>query len=205
MTDPRRRAEDSPDSDIEVEAELADGEPQEESDSSGIDQAEALAAEAAELRERLLRTLADMENLRKRTEREKAEATLYAATNFARDLLSVADSLDRAIASVPQEGRDQLDEATRNLLAGVEVTQKELLNVFSRNGITRIEPVSERFDPHFHQAMFEVPDASAAPGTVVQVMQPGYVIGERCLRPAMVGVSKAPPSEGNGKGEAGSP
>lgn len=202
MTDPRRRADDIPDSDIDVEAEL-EGEPQEESASSGTGEAEALAAEAADLKERLLRTLADMENLRKRTEREKAEASLYAATNFARDLLSVADSLDRAIASVPQEGREQLDEATRNLLAGIEVTHKELMNVFSRNGITRIEPVSERFDPHFHQAMFEVPDASAAPGTVVQVMQPGYVIGERCLRPAMVGVSKAPPIEGNGKGEGG--
>jgi molecular chaperone GrpE len=203
MTDPRRRADDIPD--IDVQAEFADGEPQEESTSSGADQAEALAAEAADLKERLLRTLADMENLRKRTEREKAEASLYAATNFARDLLSVADSLERAIASVPQEGREQLDETTRNLLAGIEVTQKELINVFSRNGITRIEPVSEKFDPHFHQAMFEVPDAAAPPGTVVQVMQPGYVIGERCLRPAMVGVAKAPPSEGNGKDEGGSP
>jgi molecular chaperone GrpE len=204
MTDPRRRADDIPDSDLEVEAEFNDGEPQDGSAASGTHQTEALAAEVADLRERLLRTLADMENLRKRTEREKAEATLYAATSFARDLLSVADSLDRAIASVPQEGRDQLDEATRNLLAGIEVTQKELVNVFSRNGITRIEPVSEKFDPHFHQAMFEVPDASSPPGTVVQVMQPGYVIGERCLRPAMVGVAKAPTGDGNGRDQAGS-
>jgi molecular chaperone GrpE len=151
--------------------------------------------EAADLKERLLRTMADMENLRKRTEREKAEATLYAATSFARDLLSVADSLDRALQSIPEEGRDTLDEATRNLLAGIEVTHKELLNVFSRHGIARIEPMGGKFDPHFHQAMFEVPDASSPPGTVVQVMQAGYTIGERCLRPALVGVAKAPPAE----------
>jgi len=93
---------------------------------------------------------------------------------------------------MPRDGRDQLDEATRNLVAGIEVTHKEFLNVFSRHGISRIEPLGEKFDPHFHQAMFEVPDPSAPAGTVVQVMQAGYVIGERCLRPAMVGVAKAP-------------
>jgi molecular chaperone GrpE len=158
------------------------------------DQVAALMEEAADLKDRLLRTMADMENLRKRAERERAEATLYAATNFARDLLSVADSLDRALQSIPEEGRDRLDEATRNLLAGIEVTHKELINSFSRHGIARIEPMGVKFDPHFHQAMFEVPDASSPPGTVVQVMQAGYTIGERCLRPALVGVAKAPPA-----------
>jgi molecular chaperone GrpE len=179
----------------EYEAATAEGEPEDELAQSQDDQIEALAAESAELKERLLRAMADMENLRKRTEREKAEASLYAATAFARDLLSVADSMDRALQSVPEEGRDQLDEATRNLLAGIEVTHKELLNVFSRHGIARIEPMGEKFDPHFQQAMFEVPDASVPAGTVVQVMQAGYTIGERCLRPAMVGVAKAPPEE----------
>jgi molecular chaperone GrpE len=158
-------------------------------------QVASLMEEAADLKERLLRTMADMENLRKRTEREKAEASLYAATSFARDLLSVADSLDRALQSIPEEGRDKLDEATRNLLAGIEVTHKELINVLSRHGIARIEPMGGKFDPHFHQAMFEVPDASSPPGTVVQVMQAGYTIGERCLRPSLVGVAKAPPAE----------
>ncbi len=177
-------AEEEPTGDWQV-AEPGQGEPE-------ADPTDVLIAEAADLKERLLRTLADMENLRKRTEREKAEASLYAATNFARDLLSVADSLDRALQSMPQDGRDQLDEATRNLVAGIEVTHKEFLNVFSRHGISRIEPLGEKFDPHFHQAMFEVPDPSAPAGTVVQVMQAGYVIGERCLRPAMVGVAKAP-------------
>jgi molecular chaperone GrpE len=178
---------------------------------SDADQIHALMAEAADLKERLLRAMADMENLRKRSEREKAEARLYAATNFARDLLSVADSMDRALQSVHEEGRDQLDEATRNLLAGIEVTHRELMNVLSRHGIARIEPLGGKFDPHFQQAMFEVPDGSVPAGTVVQVMQAGYTIGERCLRPALVGVAKAPPAEGapatngsgNGSGNGG--
>jgi molecular chaperone GrpE len=201
MTDKRKRADGIPEPIAEddpptgwhrPEGEPATGEDEPQA-LSEADQIQTLTAEAADLKERLLRALADMENLRKRTERERAEATLYAATNFARDLLSVADSMDRALQSVPQEGREELGEATRNLLAGIEVTHKELLNVFSRHGITRIEPRGEKFDPHFHQAMFEVPNASAPAGTVVQVMQAGYVIGERCLRPALVGVAKAPP------------
>ena len=182
-------------------SEAAEGEAQ-DAPQSDADQVQALMAESADLKERLLRALADTENLRKRSEREKAEASLYAATSFARDLLSVADSLDRALQSVPEEGRDKLDEATRNLLAGIEVTHKELLNVFSRYGINRIEPMGEKFDPHFHQAMFEVPDASAQPGTVVQLMQAGYTIGERCLRPALVGVAKAPAEGQAGKGNS---
>jgi len=202
MAEKRKRADGIPEGsnedDVEIgswhghEAGPAGGEPQDDQAQPDSDPTEALIAEAADLKERLLRALADMDNLRKRTEREKAEASLYAATNFARDLLPVADSLDRALQSVPQDGRDQLDEATRNLLAGIEVTHKEFINVLSRHGISRIEPLGEKFDPHFHQAMFEVPDASAPAGTVVQVMQAGYVIGERCLRPAMVGVAKAP-------------
>ena len=211
MTDKRKRAEDSAEGEApsgwhrpEDEAaehgngaeqlgDQAQGD-QPQDDQVEDDQVAALMEEAADLKERLLRTMAEMENLRKRTEREKAEATLYAATNFARDLLSVGDSLDRALQSIPGEGRDTLDEATRNLLAGIEMTHKELLNVFSRHGISRIEPMGGRFDPHFHQAMFEVPDASSPPGTVVQVMQAGYTIGERCLRPALVGVAKTPPA-----------
>ena len=209
MTDKRKRAdgipepmqEDRPHSGWQRpddEAAVGEGAPQEEPAPAEADQVQLLTAEAADLKERLLRALADTENLRKRAERERAEASLYAATNFARDLLSVADSMDRALQSVPQEGREELSENTRNLLAGIEVTQKELLNVFSRHGITRIEPMGEKFDPHFHQAMFEVPDASAPAGTVVQVVQAGYVIGERCLRPALVGISKAIPADSSG-------
>ncbi len=150
-----------------------------------------LKEEAAALKDRLLRTAADMENLRKRAEREKAEATLYAATNFARDLLSVADNMNRAVASVSAEAREKADETTRNLLAGVEMTERELLNVFQRYNIRKVETVGAKFDPNLHQALFEVPTKDHPPGTVVQEMQSGFAIGDRCLRPAMVGVAKA--------------
>ena len=150
-----------------------------------------LKEEAAQFKDRLLRTAADMENLRKRAEREKAEATLYAATNFARDLLSVADNMQRALAAVTPEAREQADEATKNLLAGVEMTERELLKVFERYNIRKVETVGAKFDPNVHQALFEMPTKDHPPGTVVQEMQSGFAIGDRCLRPAMVGVAKA--------------
>ena len=150
-----------------------------------------LREEAGKLKDQLLRTLAEMDNLRKRTEREKAEATLYAATNFARDILSVSDNLTRALATAEQDHLKAVSEPVKNLVVGVEMTNRELLNVFERHGITRIDPLGEKFDPHYHQAMFEVPTNEEPPGTVVQVMQAGFKIGERVLRPAMVGVAKA--------------
>jgi molecular chaperone GrpE len=150
-----------------------------------------LKEESGALKDRLLRTAADMENLRKRAEREKAEATLYAATNFARDLLSVADNMSRALAAMPARAREQADDATKNLLAGVELTERELLKVFERYNIRKVETVGAKFDPNVHQALFEVPTKDHPPGTVVQEMQSGFAIGERCLRPAMVGVAKA--------------
>ena len=122
-----------------------------------------LKEETAALKDRLLRMAAEMENLRKRTEREKAEATLYAASNFARDLLSVADNLSRALQALPSDERDSAGEIEKNLIAGVEVTERELLNVFQRHGIRRIEAVGQKFDPNFHQAMFEVPTTEKAP------------------------------------------
>ena len=150
-----------------------------------------LKEEAAALKDRLLRLAAEMENLRKRTEREKAEATLYAASNFARDLLSVADNLSRALQALPSDERDSAGEIEKNLIAGVEVTERELLNVFQRHGIRKIEAVGQKFDPNFHQAMFEIPTSEKPPGTVMQELQSGYAVGERCLRPSLVGVSKA--------------
>lgn len=147
-----------------------------------------LKEEAAQLKDRLLRTAADMDNLRKRAEREKAEATLYAATNFARDLLSVSDNMQRALAHKPA---DDASEETKNLFAGIEMTERELLNIFQRYGIRKVETVGAKFDPNVHQALFEVPTKDYPPGTVTQEMQSGFAIGERCLRPAMVGVSKA--------------
>jgi len=149
----------------------------------------ALAEEAASLKERMLRMAAEADNVRKRLEREKAEATLYAATNFARDLLSVADNMGRALAAVSPEVR--ADEVAANLLSGVELTERELLNVFQRYNIRKLETIGQKFDPNMHQALFEVPTGEQPPGTVMQEVQAGYAIGERCLRPAMVGVAKA--------------
>jgi molecular chaperone GrpE len=150
-----------------------------------------LKDEVAASKDRLLRLAAEMENLRKRTEREKAEATLYAATNFARDLLTVADNLGRALQALPAEEREHAGEIEKNLIFGVEVTEKELLQVFARHGIKKIETVGHKFDPNYHQAIYEVPTSEKPPGMVMQEMQAGYQVGDRCLRPAMVGVSKA--------------
>ena len=150
-----------------------------------------LKDEVAASKDRLLRLAAEMENLRKRTEREKAEATLYAASNFARDLLTVADNLGRALQALPAEEREHAGTIEKNLIIGVEATERELHNVFQRHGIKKINTIGHKFDPNFHQAIFEVPTAEKPPGIVMQELQSGYQVGDRCLRPAMVGVSKA--------------
>ena len=150
---------------------------------------DALLAENVEMRDRLLRTMADMENLRRRTEREKADMARYAISNFARDVLTVGDNLKRTIDHVPHEAAAE-DPALKSFLEGVELTERELLNVLERHGVTRIEPLGARFDPNCHQAMYEVQKADVPEGTVVEVMQAGYVIGDRCLRPALVAVAK---------------
>ena len=150
-----------------------------------------LTEEVAGSKDRLLRLAAEMDNLRKRTEREKAEATLYAASNFARDLLLVADNLSRALQALPTEEREHAGEVERNLIIGVEMTERELMKVFQRHGIRKLETIGQKFDPNFHQAIFEVPTSEKPPGTVMQEMQAGFAVGDRCLRPAMVGVAKA--------------
>ncbi len=150
---------------------------------------EALIAENADMRDRLLRTMADMENLRRRTEREKSDTARYSISNFAREVLTVGDNLRRTIEHVPAEAAGQ-DPALKSFLDGVEITERELLNVLDRHGVTRIEPLGQRFDPNCHQAMYEVPNAEVPEGTVVDVMQAGYVIGDRCLRPALVAIAK---------------
>jgi molecular chaperone GrpE len=151
----------------------------------------ALKEEVAAARDRLLRFAAEAENTRKRLEREKAEGVLYAASNFARDLLGVADSLSRALAAVPPEERDIIDDVMKKFLDGIELTERELLSVFQRHNIRKLETVGQKFDPNFHQAMFEVPTSEKPPGTVMQEVQAGYAVGDRCLRPALVGVAKA--------------
>lgn len=161
-----------------------------EPDSAGTgDRMSDLEADNARLKDQLLRALADTENLRRRAEREKEDTSKYAVATLARDILSVADNLRRALESLPPDQAP--DDATRVLLAGVEATERELLAIFERRGIKRLEPVGQRFDPNFHQAMFEVPNSGQEAGTVVQVLQPGYVIFDRLLRPALVGVAKA--------------
>ncbi len=156
-----------------------------------LDPVALLEIEVADLKDKLLRNMAEMENMRRRAEREKAEATLYAATNFARDVLPVGDNLARALETIDEEARENASDAVKNLLEGVELTQRELLNTLQKHNITIIEPMGEKFDPNKHQAMFEVPDPEAVNGTVVQVVQAGYSIGDRVLRPAMVGVAKS--------------
>jgi molecular chaperone GrpE len=151
-----------------------------------------LEAELAETKERLLRALADVENLRRRTMRDLEEAHKYAITNFARELLEVADNLSRALDAVPQRAREEID-FVRNLADGIAITEKALLTCFERHKIAKVTPeIGEKFDHNRHQAMFEVATAEQAPGTVAQVLQPGYTIAERLLRPALVGVAKAP-------------
>ena len=150
--------------------------------------AAALAAEVADLKGRLLRALAETENVRRRAANEREDVSKYAITGFARDLAPVVDNLRRALDSVPDDVRD--DERLAGLVAGVEMTERELLSVLERHGIRRVDPLGEKFDHNFHQAMFEVEASDKPAGTVVEVMQVGYVIGDRLLRPAMVGVAK---------------
>jgi molecular chaperone GrpE len=150
-------------------------------------------AVAVELRDRLLRALADMENLRKRTDREVADSRLYGVTSFARDILGVADNMRRALDAVGPELRAGAQDGVKALIDGVELTERELLKALEKNGMRQFTPQGEKFDPNLHQAMYEVPDASVPAGSVVQVVQPGYMIGERVLRPALVGVSKGGP------------
>jgi molecular chaperone GrpE len=163
------------------------------------DKTAALAAEAADLKDRLLRTLAEMENLRRRTEREIADTRAYAVTNFARDMLVVGDNLTRAITAVPPEARDGRDPALNALIEGVEVTERGLAQTLQKFGVKLVDAKGQKFDPAIHQAMYEVETAEMPAGHVAEVVQAGYVIGERTLRPALVAVSKAPAkSAGNG-------
>jgi molecular chaperone GrpE len=152
------------------------------------DAAEELKAEVEDLRKQLLYAQAETQNVRRRMEKDAADARAYAATGFARDILSVADNLARALAAIPATMRE--DEGTKSLVAGIEMTVRELDNVFQRNGIAKIESVGQKLDPNRHQAMVELP-SDAEPGTIVQEMQAGYMIKDRLLRPALVGVAKA--------------
>jgi molecular chaperone GrpE len=174
---------------------------QEGAEASGADTNEdiqRLEAEKADLTDRLIRVVADMDNLRRRTERDISDARRYAVSKFAGDILTVGDNLRRALEAVPADLGDNGDAALKALLDGVEMTARELERQLERHGVKRIEAQGARFDPHLHQAVFEVPDESVPSGTIVQVMQDGYTIGDRVLRAAMVGVSKGGPAQPNG-------
>jgi molecular chaperone GrpE len=153
---------------------------------------ERLEEEKADLTDRLVRLAADMENLRRRTERDVADAQKYAVTKFASDMLVVGDNLKRALEAAPADRRES-DPDLKALAEGVEMTAREMDRLLDKHGIKHIAALGERFDPHRHQAMFEMSDSSVPAGTVVQVMQEGYQIGDRVLRAAMVGVSKDGP------------
>jgi len=154
------------------------------------DPAAAQARELSEAKDRVLRTLAEMENLRRRTTREVADARAYGISGFARDVLDIADNLQRALDAVPAETRDNADPGLKALIEGVDLTEKALHKALEKNGVKKFDPAGQKFDPNVHQAMYEVPDESVPSGTVVHVVQAGYMIGDRILRPALVGVAK---------------
>ncbi|HWH23029.1 MAG TPA: nucleotide exchange factor GrpE [Allosphingosinicella sp.] len=149
-----------------------------------------LENQLADAKQQVLYAQAETQNVRRRLEQEKQNAAAYASTAFARDMLSIKDNLDRALAAIPEELRQ--DEKMKGLIAGIEATGRELDNAFQRNGISRIEAMGQPLDPNRHQAMIEVPSDEAEPGTIVQEMQAGYMIKDRLLRPALVGVARRP-------------
>jgi molecular chaperone GrpE len=154
---------------------------------------EALNAENSQLKDRVLRTLAEMENLRRRTEREVSDSKAYGVTSFARDMLTVVDNLARALEHLPAEARAGAEPSIRSMIEGVELTARDLEAVLGRHGVKKLDPKGQKFDPNLHQAIFEAPDETVPAGTVSQVVQSGWTIGDRVLRPAMVGVSKGGP------------
>jgi molecular chaperone GrpE len=165
-------------------------------DAATVPDVAALEAEIADLKDRLLRVAAEMENTRKRAERDRADATRYAAANFARDMLQVSDNLRRAIGTLKDDEREGAADSVKAMVEGVEMTERQLLSIFERHGIREITPQpGERFDPNLHEAMFEVPGTEHPAGTVVHVLEGGYTIGDRLLRAARVGVAKAEGAE----------
>jgi molecular chaperone GrpE len=190
MSDEKEPSSPANDTEAEVEADAAPASPEE--------RIAALEKELAEEHDRLLRAMAETENTRRRVQRERIDAEKYSIGRFAEGLLSVADNLRRALDSLPEA--EAKDDRTRSLLAGVAATERELLAAFERHGLKRIDPKGERFDHNFHQAVFEIENPSVPAGTVVEVLQPGYVLQDRLLRPAMVGVAKggAPAAEPDG-------
>ena len=156
---------------------------------------ERVEQEKSDLNDQFLRAHAEMENLRRRTQKDVADARSYSIAGFAREMLQVADNLRRAIDAVPEDAREGGDAGLKTLIEGVEMTERAMMQGLEKHGVKKISPLNERFDPNFHQAMFEVPNTDVPNNTVLNVVQEGFVIGNRCLRPAMVGVSKGGPKQ----------
>jgi molecular chaperone GrpE len=175
-----------------VDAQSDDAAPQDVAPLTPEEKIEALETELAKQKEQVLRQLAETENARRRAQREREDTIRYGASALAKDLLNVADNLQRALQSVPSDARES-DDVIKNLVIGIEMTEKELLSAMQKQGVEKIEPLGEKFSYDKHQAMFEVPGTGKPAGTIVELMQPGYIMHERLLRPAMVGVAKGDP------------
>jgi len=168
---------------------LADDEIEEEVELSDDDEKNEFELKIADLKDQLMRTLADSENLRKRTLKDVEQAKKFSHITFVRDLVSSVDNLKRALDSIPED-KSNLPEPIKNLVVGLEIVEKEIITTLEKNNIKQIDPINEKFDYNFHQAMFEIPTSDCDPGIVVQVSQKGYLLYDRLVRPAMVGVSK---------------
>jgi molecular chaperone GrpE len=193
MTDETNKNGPDAAAEAQTEAPMHDAAQEADNDAQDLDMIASLQAENNDLRDRFLRLAADMDNLRRRTERDVKDAKSYAVTAFARDMLAVSDNLRRAIDAVPAEARAAAEAGLAALIEGVEMTERAMLSTLERHGVKKIEPEGQKFDPNFHQAMFEVPNPNVPNNTVTQVVQAGYTIGDRVLRPAMVGVAKGGP------------
>ena len=170
---------------------------------AGSDRVAELEAEVARLKDRMLRALAETENVRKRAAKDREDAMKFAVTGFARDLLEIADNFRRALDSVPADARAGGDDLLKNLLDGIEATERSMLRTFEKHGIKKLDPMDQPFDPNFHEVMFEAPIPGKAAGTVFQVMEPGYTLNERLLRPARVGVAAGEVADSKGKTDPG--
>lgn len=189
MSEEQNKPSDATVEPTEATAETANGAPNGADAGSPEDRVAKLEAEVASLKDQLLRAMAETENTRRRAQRDREDASKFAVSSFAKELVSVADNLRRALDAVPAEGREQ-DEMLKGLAVGVEATERQLFAAFERAGIKKLDPAGEPFDPNFHQVMFEIENTGKPAGTVVQVLQPGYTIHGRLLREAMVGVAK---------------
>lgn len=174
----------------EIDPGASHAEPEKEGPTEDQIRIQLLEEQLDRAKDQMVRALADAENTRKRAAKEREDASKFAVSSFARDLLSVADNLRRALEAMPEEAASELPQI-KNLIDGIEATERELLKSFQKNGIVKLDPLEEVFDPNFHEVMFEAPMPDKASGTIIQVMEPGYVIHERILRPARVGIAKA--------------